>query len=117
MAFRNWHKAELTGDGVIKDVVGQGVAGHEVVISSIWVANNSLDQATVEVFFTTAGNTDYFKAVRTIPSGEDTIFNAGENGAAFLACLNNNDQIRARSDKSGVSVLVSLDETYTAGLE
>lgn len=112
MAFNNWNLSELTGDNETKDTIGQGQAGYEVVISSIWIVNNSGDSANIELLLTDSDDEEYFKITRSISHDEDIIVNADENGAVFLLCLNNKDKLKIVSDRSGLSVVVSKDETY-----
>lgn len=112
MAFNNWNLSETTGDGSTKDTIGQGQAGYEVVISSIWIVNNSGAEASVELLLTDSANDEYFKITRTLADGEDIVANTDGNGAVFLTCLNNQDKLKIVSDQVEVSVVVSKDETY-----
>lgn len=113
MAFDNWNLATLTGDGVTKDLIGQGNAGYEVVISSIWIANNNVSSnVEITLYFTDSADTVYFKITRTVAAGGDIFANVDGNGAICLVCLNNQDKLKITSDQSDVNVIVSKDETY-----
>jgi len=112
MAFNNWNLVTLTGDGSTKDTIGQGQAGYEVVISSIWIANNSGSSASIELILADSVDAEYFKITRSVAAGDDIVVNTDGNGAVFLICLNNQDKLKIVSDQVDVSVVVSKDETY-----